>query len=95
MIKLEKRSYPPGQHGMAKRGKKSEYAVQLMEKQKLNTYGILENNSEVFKKASALKVLLVKFFYNYEARLDNVVSEWVLLLLEELLDNCFSQTHYC
>jgi small subunit ribosomal protein S4 len=34
---FERRSYPPGQHGMAKkRGKKSEYAIQLMEKQKLN-----------------------------------------------------------
>ena len=32
---FEKRNYPRGQHGMAKkRGKKSEYAVQLMEKQK-------------------------------------------------------------
>ena len=40
---FEKRNYPPGQHGLAKkRGKKSEYAVQLMEKQKAKyTYGIL------------------------------------------------------
>ena len=39
---FEKRNYPPGQHGMAKkRGKKSEYAVQLMEKQKAKySYGI-------------------------------------------------------
>jgi small subunit ribosomal protein S4 len=34
---FERRSYPPGQHGwLKKRGKKSEYAIQLMEKQKLN-----------------------------------------------------------
>jgi small subunit ribosomal protein S4 len=33
MIKLERRSYPPGQHGMAKKRGKSEYAIQLMEKQ--------------------------------------------------------------
>ena len=41
---LEKRNYPPGQHGFAKkRGKKSEYYVQLAEKQKAKyTYGILE-----------------------------------------------------
>ena len=41
---FEKRNYPPGQHGLAKkRGKKSEYAIQLMEKQKAKyTYGILE-----------------------------------------------------
>jgi small subunit ribosomal protein S4 len=32
---FERRSYPPGQHGI-KKGKKSEYAIQLMEKQKLN-----------------------------------------------------------
>jgi small subunit ribosomal protein S4 len=35
--KAERRSYPPGQHGMAKKeGKKSEYAIQLMESKKLN-----------------------------------------------------------
>jgi small subunit ribosomal protein S4 len=41
---LEKKNYPPGQHGPAKRRKKqSEYAVQLAEKQKAKyTYGILE-----------------------------------------------------
>jgi len=41
---LEKKNYPPGQHGMSKkRGKQSEYAVQLTEKQKAKyTYGILE-----------------------------------------------------
>ena len=41
---FEKRNFPPGQHGNARRrGKKSEYAVQLMEKQKAKyTYGILE-----------------------------------------------------
>ena len=34
---LEKRNYPPGQHGSSKRrGKKSEYAIQLMETQKAN-----------------------------------------------------------
>ena len=41
---LEKKNYPPGQHGNTKRrAKKSEYAIQLMEKQKAKyTYGILE-----------------------------------------------------
>jgi small subunit ribosomal protein S4 len=42
MTKLRKKKLP-GQHGMAKRGKKSEYAIQLMEKQKAKySYGILE-----------------------------------------------------
>ena len=44
---LEKKNYPPGQHGNNKRrAKKSEYAVQLMEKQKtyLMTYPIFHKN---------------------------------------------------
>ena len=32
---LDRRAYPPGQHGRNKRGKASEYSVQLMEKQKV------------------------------------------------------------
>jgi small subunit ribosomal protein S4 len=48
---IRKKSYP-GQHGMAKKRKKSEYAIQLMEKQKAKySYGILENNSEVYSKS--------------------------------------------
>ena len=43
---LEKRNYPPGQHGLArKRKKNSEYGEQLSEKQKAKyTYGILESS---------------------------------------------------
>ena len=55
---FEKRNYPPGQHGNNKRrGKKSEYAIQLMEKQKAKyTYGILERQfRNLFKKATASK----------------------------------------
>jgi small subunit ribosomal protein S4 len=55
---LEKKNYPPGQHGPNKRrGKQSEYAVQLMEKQKAKyTYGILEKQfSNLFKEASRTK----------------------------------------
>ena len=51
---LQKKNYPPGQHGVSKRrGKKSEYAIQLSEKQKAKyTYGILEKQfSNLFKKA--------------------------------------------
>jgi len=56
---LDKRNYPPGQHGPNKRrGKQSEYSVQLNEKQKAKyTYGILERQFEnLYKKASALRV---------------------------------------
>ena len=74
---FEKRSYPPGQHGMAKkRGKKSEYAVQLMEKQKAKyTYGILEKQFRgLFEKASAARGVTGEVLIQLcEARLDNVV----------------------
>ena len=40
---LQKKNYPPGQHGRGRRKKQSEYAVQLMEKQKAKyLYGVLE-----------------------------------------------------
>ena len=32
---LAKKNYPPGQHGKGRRSKKSEYALQLLEKQKM------------------------------------------------------------
>jgi len=74
---FEKRNYPPGQHGMAKkRGKKSEYAVQLMEKQKAKySYGILENQfRNLFEKAAASKGVTGEILLKLcEARLDNVV----------------------
>ncbi len=55
---FEKKNYPPGQHGNARRrGKKSEYAIQLAEKQKAKyTYGILERQfANMFDKASSSK----------------------------------------
>jgi small subunit ribosomal protein S4 len=74
---FEKRNYPPGQHGLAKkRGKKSEYAIQLMEKQKAKyTYGILERQfRNLFEKASASKGVTGEILIQLcESRLDNVV----------------------
>ena len=74
---LEKKNYPPGQHGNNKRrGKKSEYAVQLMEKQKAKyTYGILERQfRNLFKKATASKGITGEVLLQLcESRLDNVV----------------------
>ena len=58
---LDKKNYGPGQHGNTRRrGKKSEYAVQLQEKQKAKyTYGILEKQfSNLFKKALRQKGLI-------------------------------------
>ncbi len=74
---FEKRNYPPGQHGNARRrGKRSEYAEQLMEKQKAKyTYGILERQfSNLFKSASATKGITGEVLLQLcESRLDNVV----------------------
>lgn len=72
---FEKKNYPPGQHGNnRRRGKKSEYAVQLMEKQKAKyTYGILEKQfRNLFASAK---------------RKDGVTGEVLLQLCESRLDN--------
>tara|TARA_R110001583_G_scaffold149674_1_gene301771 strand:+ start:354 stop:959 length:606 start_codon:yes stop_codon:yes gene_type:complete len=74
---FEKRNYPPGQHGNAKRrGKKSEYATQLQEKQKAKySYGILERQfSNLFKKAQRAGGITGEVLLQLcESRLDNVV----------------------
>ena len=74
---LERKNYPPGMHGASKRrGKQSEYAIQLQEKQKVKyTYGVLERQFEnLFHRASSKEGItgenLLKLL---EARLDNTV----------------------
>ncbi len=71
---FEKRGYAPGQHGRSRRFKKSEYGVQLREKQKVRRiYGILE-----------------KQFHNYFTRAERekgITGENLLKLLERRLDN--------
>ena len=71
---LQKKSYPPGQHGRGRRRKQSEYAVQLSEKQKAKyIYGVLERQfSNLFEKAS---------------RKGGVTGEVLLQMLESRLDN--------
>lgn len=72
---LDKKNYPPGQHGLARKRKKvSEYGIQLSEKQKAKaTYGILEK----------------QFSRTYEAaaRQGGITGENLLKLLECRLDN--------
>ena len=74
---FEKRNFPPGQHGNNKRrGKKSEYAIQLMEKQKAKyTYGILEKQFRIiFDRASRSKGVTGEVLLQLcESRLDNIV----------------------
>ncbi len=74
---LERRNYGPGQHGPNRRGgKRSEYSLQLTEKQKAKyTYGILERQfSNLFKKASGMKGITGEnLLVLCESRLDNTV----------------------
>lgn len=73
---IEQRNYPPGQHGVSRRTKISEYGVQLREKQKIKRiYGLLETQfRNYFEKATKQKGKtgenLIKLL---ERRLDNVV----------------------
>ena len=74
---LGKKAYAPGQHGNSRRrGKKSEYGIQLDEKQKAKyTYGILEKQfSNIFKEALRRKGITGEILLQMcELRLDNVV----------------------
>lgn len=73
---LTKKAYPPGQHGRGRRRKQSEYAVQLMEKQKAKyTYGVLEKQfANLFDKASRKKGITGEVLLQLlECRLDNIV----------------------
>ncbi len=71
---LAKRPYGPGQHGNGRKGKLSNYGVQLVEKQKIRfTYGISEKQlKKTFEKAG---------------KLDGIHGENMLKLLESRLDN--------
>ncbi|MEM0992893.1 MAG: 30S ribosomal protein S4 [Bacteroidota bacterium] len=74
---FEKKKYPPGQHGNTRRRKqKSDYALQLMEKQKAKyTYGVLERQfRNLFEKASRKSGVTGEILLQFlEARLDNTV----------------------
>jgi small subunit ribosomal protein S4 len=72
---LEKKNYPPGMHGNARRrGKESEYAVQLKEKQKAKyTYGILEKQ--------------FRLMFERAVRSTGITGEVLLMLCESRLDN--------
>lgn len=73
---LERKKYGPGQHGRGRRGKPSDYAIQLMEKQKAKyTYGLLEKQfRNLFIKASRKKGVTGEVFLQFlESRLDNTI----------------------
>ncbi len=74
---FERRNYPPGQHGLAKKRKKSsEYGTQLKEKQKVKyAYGLLERQfRNLYEKASKMKGIKGEnLIMLLESRLDNIV----------------------
>src|SRR6056297_4113554 len=73
---LERKPYGPGQHGRSRYSRKSEYAIQLEEKQKAKyTYGLLEKQfSNLFEKANAKDGVTGEILLQFlEARLDNTV----------------------
>ena len=74
---FERKKYPPGQHGNTRRRKqKSDYALQLMEKQKAKyTYGLLERQfRNLFETANSKKGVTGEVLLQLlESRLDNVV----------------------
>jgi small subunit ribosomal protein S4 len=73
---LAKKNYPPGQHGVNRRRKTSEYGTQLREKQKAKyTYGVLEKQfRNMFEKASRSKGITGEVLLQLlESRLDNIV----------------------
>jgi small subunit ribosomal protein S4 len=73
---VERRAYPPGQHGQSRRQKISEYGVQLREKQKIRRmYGLMEQQfrnyfEKALRRTGRTGETLVKML---ESRLDNVV----------------------
>lgn len=73
---LQKKNYPPGQHGKGKKRKQSEYATQLAEKQKAKyIYGVLERQfAHTFDKATRKKGVTGEVLLQMlESRLDNTV----------------------
>lgn len=73
---FDRRGYAPGEHGQRRRGKPSDYGIQLREKQKVkNTYGLSEKQFRLtFKKADRQKGITgTNLLVLLERRLDNVV----------------------
>lgn len=71
---LDRRNFPPGQHGQGRQSKMQEYGRQLREKQKARrTYGVLERQ---FRR-----------YYDSASRMPGVTGENILKLLESRLDN--------
>lgn len=79
---IEKRNYPPGQHGRRRRGKPSKYNIQLREKQKIRRmYGLLEDQFHTY--------------FEKAARQEGITGTNLLRLLERRLDNIVYRMGFC
>ena len=79
---IEKRNYPPGQHGRRRRGKPSKYNIQLREKQKIRRmYGLLEAQFHTY--------------FEKAARQPGITGLNLLRLLERRLDNVVYRLGFC
>ena len=96
---FERRKYPPGQHGNGRRRKqKSDYALQLMEKQKAKyTYGVLERPfRNLFEKASAKSGVTGEILLQYlEARLDNTIYRLGIAPTRRAARQLVNHRHIC
>lgn len=71
---FDRRGYPPGQHGQRRRGKISDYGIQLREKQKVKRmYGLSENQ--------------FRLFFQRAERQKGITGTNLLVLLERRFDN--------
>jgi len=72
---FDRRGYPPGQHGQRRRGKVSDYGIQLREKQKVKRmYGLVENQFRLFFERAEMQkgITGANLLVSLERRLDNV-----------------------
>ena len=78
---LSRREYAPGQHGQRRRGKASNYGIQLREKQKVKRiYGIREKQ---FRR-----------YFSIASRSKGITGKILLQILERRLDNTVFQGHF-
>lgn len=71
---IERRNYPPGQHGLSRRKKNTDYGIQLREKQKAKRfYGLLEKQFRIY--------------FHHSDKKKGVTGENLLVMLERRLDN--------
>ena len=96
---FERRKYRPGQHGNSRRRRQSsDYAIQLMEKQKAKyTYGVLERQfRNIFEKASSKSGVTGEILLQLlEARLDNTVFRLGLAPTRRAARQLVTHKHIC